>query len=273
MYYHQAEFTLFEKSSIFNDQVKSPNTYHQLIFPKKKLIIYNQQGEQLEQIPPQCAALIYPLFQFQLSDWQSRSMVDLLSINSFIFGGRLSSNEFFHHINDLLKRNNLSLIIIDKLTTSKLSNIYQRITNEFRLECLLATLEILHLISQSSQLIEIKGIANNNKERFFFNQVNEYIDKNIFNNIGVKDAATNFYASESSFSHRFREIFKTSFHQYFLFKKIEKSCELIRSSEETIQEIGYLLGFSSTSHFIAKFKQIKKMTPGKYRKLSLSMRN
>ncbi len=262
----QTDFTLFDKSTELVHGVHSPNVYHQLFIPYDELHVFDPFEHEVAVIPKGCSVLVYPLLHYRFETTSATHLsTRLLSINSFIFESHLFSTNFFSKINYLVKRSDLSLLIVDEQTTAKIKPIYEKISNEFQLEWMIATLEILNLIC-TSPFKTVESTTSTEKHRLFFNQINDYISENIADTIDIKTIAGHFFLSESVFSHRFREIFNTSFHHYFLVKKIEKSCEMIKYSNKNIQEIGFALGFNSTSHFISTFKQIKHTTPGKYRK-------
>lgn len=53
--------------------------------------------------------------------------------------------------------------------------------------------------------------------------------------------------------------------KYFITLKIERAKELLRYGNLTITEIAYSLGYSSTSHLSAQFKQITGLSPKEFR--------
>ena len=55
---------------------------------------------------------------------------------------------------------------------------------------------------------------------------------------------------------------------YFNRLKIQKACVLLKTTQKTITDIAYELGFSSSQHFSIRFKEIKKIAPKKYKNTS-----
>ena len=50
--------------------------------------------------------------------------------------------------------------------------------------------------------------------------------------------------------------------------RIQRSCELLKSSEMKIEEIAESCGYSSVSHFVKLFREKTGVTPAAYRKNS-----
>ena len=49
--------------------------------------------------------------------------------------------------------------------------------------------------------------------------------------------------------------------------RLEKSKELLKNDDLTVEDVAYRVGFSSNSYFIRKFRDMYKVTPGEFRKL------
>lgn len=60
--------------------------------------------------------------------------------------------------------------------------------------------------------------------------------------------------------------------KYIISQKIEKVKELLEYGELNLNEIALLMGYSSTAHLSAQFKNVAGMTPSKYRSLETKKR-
>ncbi len=93
----------------------------------------------------------------------------------------------------------------------------------------------------------------------------EYIQKNIKNNISLKDISDELNIS----SFHLIKIFKTQIyitpHMFLLNEKISEAKKLI-TNKVNISEVAYDLGFSDQSHFNRVFKKIVATTPNQYKK-------
>ena len=60
-------------------------------------------------------------------------------------------------------------------------------------------------------------------------------------------------------------IFRLSFNDYVTIFRLNEAEKMLLSSDKSITEIAMSCGFSSSSHFISRFKQHKQITPAKFR--------
>lgn len=72
--------------------------------------------------------------------------------------------------------------------------------------------------------------------------------------------------SYNHFSALFNKSVGRNFNDYVTLLRLNEAEKLIISSDKSITEIAYSCGFASTSHFIARFKAQKGVTPGQLRK-------
>ncbi|WP_233531848.1 helix-turn-helix domain-containing protein [Paenibacillus alkalitolerans] len=77
--------------------------------------------------------------------------------------------------------------------------------------------------------------------------------------------ADHFNMSLSNFSHYFKKTFGQNFKEYVDRLRIQKSIQLLRSTDEPLEFISQKVGYSNTSSFIRSFKKIVGTTPGQYR--------
>lgn len=94
----------------------------------------------------------------------------------------------------------------------------------------------------------------------------EVVQSHIYSTISVDDLAGLAGRSLSTFKRDFQSQFNDTPANYIKQKKIEKSLELIKSTELTISEICYEVGFLNSAHFTKSFKQKYKQSPTEYRK-------
>lgn len=92
----------------------------------------------------------------------------------------------------------------------------------------------------------------------------DYIRENYTKKISNKVLASEVGLSVRQFENRFKEVFKTTPHQYILKLKILKACELLLTKNITIIEVSSELGFYDQSAFNLHFKKFIGITPLKY---------
>ncbi|MEF3310385.1 AraC family transcriptional regulator [Paenibacillus sp. GYB004] len=70
----------------------------------------------------------------------------------------------------------------------------------------------------------------------------------------------------SYLSRLFKEQFGEKFNDFVTQVRVEKAVELLKGTEETVNEIAAAVGYTHTLTFIRVFKKVMGNTPGNYRK-------
>ncbi len=69
-----------------------------------------------------------------------------------------------------------------------------------------------------------------------------------------------------TFCRFFKKNIKKTYFDFIQDLRISHACKLLTNSNKPVMEICYESGYNSWAHFSKQFKQVKKMTPSKYRK-------
>lgn len=159
-------------------------------------------------------------------------------------------------VEQILKRNNLEAIYVRLGEAALLKKPTERQLSAFSQELLDTGFELLD--DQRSQLIEqvktilIQKIQSGNVEEHF--SLTRFIGKKVF-----KDY--------SSVSKLFSELEGITLEQFFNLQKIEKVKELLIYKEQTLTQIAFDLGYSSTQHLSSQFKKLTGMTPSQFKQI------
>lgn len=92
-----------------------------------------------------------------------------------------------------------------------------------------------------------------------------YIEEHLEENIHVADLAAFVNTSLSTYNKYFTQHVGMAPAEYILSKKIEKTRELLSSTDLSITEIACRYGFSSSQYFATVFKRFSLVTPTQYR--------
>ncbi len=106
-----------------------------------------------------------------------------------------------------------------------------------------------------NKLIEIKQA----KPEYY---LKKYVEENVNKPINVKSAAQFVGRSPSFVTHKFKEIYGKTFHEYLCQVRIEYAKKLLR--QHSISETFQLCGFNNRYHFSKVFKKVEGITPYKY---------
>jgi AraC family transcriptional regulator len=109
----------------------------------------------------------------------------------------------------------------------------------------------MQLIEQVKSLL-IQKVQSGNVEEHF--SVSKYISDNI-------------YKDYSSISKLFSEVEGITIEQFFILQKIEKTKEWLMYNEQSLSQIAFNLGYSSTQHLSSQFKKLTGMTPSQFKQL------
>ncbi|WP_048649447.1 AraC family transcriptional regulator [Nitratireductor soli] len=99
-------------------------------------------------------------------------------------------------------------------------------------------------------------------------RVEEFIEANLQEKIGITDLASAADLSVRHFSRSFFRELGTTPHKWLMKRRLEHACKLLSSSSNGIGEIARDSGFSSQSHLTTLMKQSYGTTPNRYRDLN-----
>ncbi len=97
-------------------------------------------------------------------------------------------------------------------------------------------------------------------------QISEYVMAHYACRIKLNDIATEVGMNRSAFCIWFKRYKRISFSKYLTQYRLHTACELLKHSQKSVSEIGYIVGFNDIPHFIRVFTKDIGVSPGKYRK-------
>ncbi len=92
-----------------------------------------------------------------------------------------------------------------------------------------------------------------------------YVETHYQEDITAKDMASLCAVSYSYFSRFFKRAMQKTFREYLNFVRISEAEKLLLNTDLNITEIAMEVGFSSSSYFIEQFKQLKSISPKRFR--------
>jgi two-component system response regulator YesN len=122
--------------------------------------------------------------------------------------------------------------------------------------------EIIRLLLERNETgsVDIEGTGGK------IARIQSFIDRNYHKKVSLEEAAALVCLSPKYLSRLFRERTGKGFNEYRLGRKIEHSIELLRSTEATVNQIAWQLGYRNTESFIRIFKKVTGRTPSDFRK-------
>ena len=113
--------------------------------------------------------------------------------------------------------------------------------------------------------LDINACPVNSADIYGIENIAEYIDSRLEDNIRVSDIAAKCHMSYSGFAVKFREQYGMSCKEYIERMRIFKAEEYLMFTDHDLNYISQQTGFSDCSHFIRIFKKHRGMTPKQLR--------
>jgi len=94
----------------------------------------------------------------------------------------------------------------------------------------------------------------------------QHIGRHLGEDLSVRELASLCGLGLTRFSRSFREATGLPPHRYLRRVRIERACELLRTTSLSVREVAELVGFRGQSHFCTAFAQERGLTPSAYRR-------
>lgn len=185
-------------------------------------------------------------------DEECRFFIDCLLNNQIII------NEFNH--NSPTSFSNAMHRIFDSMRGKSKGYKFSVISALYSLLGAVLDNKMYQTISPDEKLIESKHIAK-------LKRVLLFIRENYQKQITLQDMADKVNMSQKYFCLFFKQMTKKTPVEYLILYRIECAARKLRSSDSNVTEIALSCGFNDLSYFIKTFKNIKGVTPAKFRKI------
>lgn len=126
------------------------------------------------------------------------------------------------------------------------------------------------LLEDPKELIPTLVGYRNHKDSAIFD-IQDHIEKHYAKQFSVTEIAKKFGFSERNIKRRFKQATDTSLIQYLQLVRIDKAKKLLITSNLSIKEISYEVGYESDNFFTRIFKKELNMTPSQWRKNTNSL--
>lgn len=123
------------------------------------------------------------------------------------------------------------------------------------------------IVFQLIRDLNCKTVNKMGRENKYINVAMEFMEKHYSANISINDICSLIYLSPCHFKRVFKEFTGQTPYQYLIGIRIEKSKEILRKNEHSIEEAARLCGFVNSGHFSTVFKRHVNMSPTEFKKL------
>ncbi|MGH1434638.1 MAG: AraC family transcriptional regulator [Lewinella sp.] len=191
-----------------------------------------------------------------------------LFFDEYSFGKQFFEIRELHHIRALLQNSKRVIKVEGELKET----IFNKITTTTSIQeeqLIIRFLETLSLLRQADKTYingEQYNLVLDNNEGDRLNEVLAYTFKNLNREITIDQISQVAFLSRSQFSYFFKLHTGKTYISFLNALRIENACILLRSKNQTIEQICYEVGFQNVSNFVRHFKKVKGLTPSRYRK-------
>jgi len=105
------------------------------------------------------------------------------------------------------------------------------------------------------------SFLNNSRERDKVMEAHDLILKNLEHPMTIRELARQVGINECYLKKGFKATFGKTIHEFQQVKRIEKAKALLKLGKHSINEVAFMMGFGSPSHFSSSFKKIAGMKP------------
>lgn len=126
-------------------------------------------------------------------------------------------------------------------------------------------MELLFLIAVEDEPQRLKSFLHENCSDSGKRNIRHLMREHCAHNLSVSDYAHLSGRSVSAFNREFKRQFGVAPSKWLIEQRLERAREAVVSTDASITEIGFEVGYESTSHFIAQFKSMFGTTPKQLR--------
>lgn len=155
------------------------------------------------------------------------------------------------------------------LSLSMLHSIHAIFNNEMNgsLKKVLIESKVLELLAlQLDRLAMLSDTPRNeNRQRDLFIAIQQHLDDTFLEDHSLKNIARNFGINDFSLKKGFKETIGTTVFDYLLSKRLAHSLQLLQATNQSISDIGSLVGYKYPNHFSTSFKKRYGVSPSELR--------
>jgi two-component system response regulator YesN len=107
---------------------------------------------------------------------------------------------------------------------------------------------------------------NQNKNWKLIQEIIDYVQERMKNNITLRDVAEQFSFSPNYLGLLFKEVTGKNFSEYLIMMRLEKACDLLKNTNLKIYEVADVVGHRYLPYFSRQFKETYGVTPLEYRR-------
>ncbi|KAF1368138.1 AraC family transcriptional regulator [Yokenella regensburgei] len=128
--------------------------------------------------------------------------------------------------------------------------------------------EVAFLMMQMMARLPAQPVMMKPQQQSASARIMQWVENHYAQKFTLEELAHDVGFSRSYTSRIFRQQTGGSIHEYLLTRRVKRSCDLLRSTCLSVEEIAEQVGFSEVTYFITCFRRLMQQTPLQYRKRS-----
>lgn len=111
-----------------------------------------------------------------------------------------------------------------------------------------------------------KQPVKNNIQDFYVQSTADFVENHYMEDITVEHMAANLNLNRTYFSKLFKKITAKSPQDFLIQYRMNKACELLRSTDLPVSQVAQMVGYCNPFHFTRAFKKVLQVPPKQWRK-------
>lgn len=191
----------------------------------------------------------------------------VLVVHPFVY----SSNPTLYnrYCRNILENNEIDYLIFDnplfETILSRMKQIEDKKDDTYQLSLVADSYHVLSLLYEKAEENYLNKMPEN-ENIYLLNKMTSYIYNHYSEKISLKDIAEYGHVSTSKCSRMFNQYMNHSPIDFLNLYRLEVSSDLLRNTNESINNISMICGFDQQSYYTRMFKKEYGCTPGEYRK-------
>jgi AraC-like DNA-binding protein len=187
---------------------------------------------------------------------------DLWEFNWVHIGGKTGQD----YAEQLLKQGGPVVREAEGEITAGLERLHELMRNRDERSDLLGASLIVEMLT-SVLLAAMEGQRKEERIPSFVRQIKTCLELRLRDSVSLDDLAREFSVSKYHLSREFKKFTGYSPYEYLINLRLAEAKELLKTTDLSVEEVAYRVGYTNVTHFIQTFKKREQSTPLRFRKV------
>ena len=166
---------------------------------------------------------------------------------------------FFELLNEIRVKKAIELLIHTDMTTSEIASILGYFDKSHFIK------NFKNIINENPNDYRKRYKENNKLSKNIYSSIINYIYNNSSSNISINEVSDMFSTSPIQINKNLKILIGKTFNEFINYVRINKAAKLILSTDESITNIAFEVGYNTVKTFYRNFIKIKNITPREFK--------